>query len=303
VRQQQKQDKDWNEPMGYFDYITDARNPEYTRGYVGQCVNAQRRLISQHAQEILRGSTRSLHYFIAWMGNGMRSVNFIRLWAFPETSPTTEEKIWTDIQMNLLEALFCKAFGTHHGVLDPSDSHSVERKSYGLNLMTPLAQNRVMQDFRRTQYVDQALNSPDPQIIHWLQVIRPKRIAADREQEKHWLGACRPVFRRDFDNALRTGLGGNDNLFRSVKDSMSSPMPERHQNSPIDVSTPYFGTLKAKVAFVLDYAAVSLANDSFGEHAEELPRVDLPWAYKAASSTKQMSFFGHSTSGHFRRLI
>jgi hypothetical protein len=52
-------------------------------------------------------------------------------------------------------------------------------------------------------------------------------------------------------------------------------MPERRRNGPLDVSTPFFGTLEAKVAFVLDYAAVSLANDSFGEHAEELPRVDL----------------------------
>lgn len=64
-----------------------------------------------------------------------------------------EEKIWTEIQTNLLEALFCKAFGTHHGDLDRCDSHSVKRESYGLNLMTLLAQNRVKQDFQRTKYI------------------------------------------------------------------------------------------------------------------------------------------------------
>lgn len=55
-------------------------------------------------------------------------------------------------------------------------------------------------------------------------------------------------------------------------------MRERRRNAPLDVSTPFFRTLEAKVAFVLDYMAVSLADNSFGEQAEELPRVDPLWA-------------------------
>lgn len=133
--------------------------------------------------------------------------------------------------------------------------------------MTPLAQNRVKQDFQRIKYVDQASNLPDPQIIHWLHVVRPERIAAKKEQPR--LGASRLVFRQAFDHALRTGLGDDNELFRSVKDSMPSPMPERCRNATIDVSTPFFGTLESKIAFVLDYAAVSRADDSFGEQAEE----------------------------------
>ncbi|KAJ5157753.1 uncharacterized protein N7482_008853 [Penicillium canariense] len=58
---------------------------------------------------------------------------------------------------------------------------------------------------------------------------------------------------------------------------MSSSMPENRRNGPTDVSTPFFGTLEAKVAFMLDYAAISPADDSLGERAEELLRVELLW--------------------------
>jgi hypothetical protein len=51
------------------------------------------------------------------------------------------------------------------------------------------------------------------------------------------LEGARVIDRRDFDHALRTGLGDDDDLFRSVKDLIASSMPERRRNGPIYVST------------------------------------------------------------------
>lgn len=38
-------------------------------------------IINGHGQQILKSSIPNLHYFMVWLGNGNRSVTFIRLWA------------------------------------------------------------------------------------------------------------------------------------------------------------------------------------------------------------------------------
>jgi hypothetical protein len=43
----------------------------------------------------------------------------------------------------LLEALFCKAFKTHHGVLDAYGTNLPSNLGYGLNEMSVLVQGRV----------------------------------------------------------------------------------------------------------------------------------------------------------------
>jgi hypothetical protein len=81
-------------------------------------------------------------------------------------------------------------------------------------------------------------------------------------------------------------------------------MPERRRNGPIDVLTPFFGTLEAKVAFVLDYAAVSLADDLFGEQAEELLRVDLLWALQGCRFNETIpSMYGTEITFRLSKIV
>ncbi|PKK42950.1 hypothetical protein CI102_13462 [Trichoderma harzianum] len=58
-------------------------------------------------QFILLGKQDTLHYFILWLRNGHRTANFIKLSESPSNQIFDE---WYQIQSNLLEALFCKAF-------------------------------------------------------------------------------------------------------------------------------------------------------------------------------------------------
>lgn len=81
---------------------------------------------------------------LIWLGYSCRSANFIQLWKVENR----EDDGWIKIRLNLLEALYCQAFSTHHGVLDQilptagtDQSTLYERPSYGPNLMTPLAQD------------------------------------------------------------------------------------------------------------------------------------------------------------------
>jgi hypothetical protein len=161
---QTKEGGDWNDSsMGYLDYVTDRRNPDYIRNYIGQTLQARRRLFSQHSQSILHGDTSSIHYFIIWLGNGSRSANFIKLWEFPRGIGASD-KVFDICLRNILEALFCRAFDTHHGSLTTWDSTSGLPSGYGLNIMTPLVQAKAAGDAIQGISMSRIPTSPDPQI-------------------------------------------------------------------------------------------------------------------------------------------
>ncbi|KAF5980571.1 hypothetical protein FCOIX_4712 [Fusarium coicis] len=159
-----KEDNDWSETsMGYLDYVTDDRISGYIRMYVGQSLEARRRLFSQHGQSMLRGDTSCLHYFIVWLGNGRRTASFIRLWEFPRGEG--DSNTMGDItQRNILEAVLCRAFSTHHGSLTTWDNESGLASGYGLNVMTPLAQASAVGDYLHQVSKSQMAASADPQI-------------------------------------------------------------------------------------------------------------------------------------------
>ena len=229
IMRREDNDEDWNTPMGYLDFITDDRMWEWLRLYVGQCVNGLRRIVNSHIQIVLRGDYDSLHQFIVWLGNGHRTMNFIRLWKFPEyhhpeneSEETTErEKSWRSMKMNFLEALFCKAFSTHHGILNrlPEDSreqaqyYKSDRRTFGLNLMAPLAQNGYVFSAKRGILLRPAEGSIDIQIRYWVRHERQRRSQIQRE--KKYLKANRPVFRTDFNQALKDALGSTELFDRS----------------------------------------------------------------------------------------
>ncbi|OJJ52653.1 hypothetical protein ASPSYDRAFT_51789 [Aspergillus sydowii CBS 593.65] len=148
--------------------------------------------------------------------------------------------------------------------------------------MTPLAQNSVKLDAKRIRYVQDAGNSPDPQILFWVTDFRASRARKKKIQKDKQLHATREIFRVDFDRALESALG-DPVAFQNMKDSMTAEniIPDCHTDSE-HLFTPFFGTLAAKIGFVLDYAAVSPASDSFSGHGltESRSRIQLPWALK-----------------------
>ena len=139
--------------------------------YVRQCFVPWRRLISQHSQAILQDSKIILHYYMLWMGNGNRTANSIRLWKFPKGTP--DDSLYK-ARSNILESLFCKAFRTYHGILDRSNKPNGPSKSFGLNIMSPLAQENTMSQQLRVQANAGPSRSPDPQIRHWA-VFNPRQ--------------------------------------------------------------------------------------------------------------------------------
>ncbi|KLO99206.1 uncharacterized protein LW94_8380 [Fusarium fujikuroi] len=161
---QVKDGNDWSgTSMGYLDYVTDSRNPGYIRMYVGQSLKAPRRLFSQHSQSMLKGDTSCLHYFVVWLGNGRRTASFIRLWEFPRGKGDSDT-MGDIIQRNILEAVLCRAFSTHHGSLTICDEESGLASGYGLNVMTPLAQASAVGDYLQAVSKSQMAVSADPQI-------------------------------------------------------------------------------------------------------------------------------------------
>lgn len=284
--------------MGYLDFITDDRDDNWHRLYVGQCMEVLRRLVNGHAQYVLQASTSTLHYFIIWIGNGHRAANFIRLWSMEDEAEKVTDKLeaakkdeWRRITMNLLEALFCQAFSTHHGILDRISPNSdaeeeatvtlQEKSSFGLNLMTPLAQNGAMIDWKRAKYLMPALKTPDEQILLWLQKFR--YLKKKENVGKKLMAAPRPMFQRDFQGCLQAALK-DEEFFAQLKASIRTELkvPVESTNTS---SVPFFGSRLAKVGFILDYAAVSPEEDSFLECPDENDGLSfqLPASLKACN--------------------
>lgn len=218
----------------------------------------------QHTQAILRNSTSSLHYYTLWMGNGNRTANFIKLWEFSEN---TLDDAWYQIRSNILEAVFCKVFRTHHGMLNRIDCLDSITKSYGLNVMTPLVQGHVtLSKALRIKANAGPSQSLDSQIRYWATFNPSNKKKIQRKP--------RPIFQCDFDAALEMALGDKE-LFQDVIELLRSP---RHPAKPnLCDCIPFAGSLQAAIGFVLDYAAVSVANDSPLESVNSKSSSDLPW--------------------------
>ncbi|KAL7787371.1 hypothetical protein V8C37DRAFT_266370 [Trichoderma ceciliae] len=208
------------------------------------------------------------------------SCPFIKLSEFPDNQILDE---WYQIQSNLLEAIFCKAFFTHHGALEPTTQPSthitdLDHLGYGLNIVTPLIQGKMLPAILGLGSSAVAMNSPDPQIRYWAS-FRPA------QKSSALPSVSQPLqFRTDFFEALRLAVA-DDNIFQSfIKD-----LPEKNKscskagptNKPERIDTgyiPFTGTLSANIGFVLDFELVSQADDSEIRLEEgERPKSDLHW--------------------------
>ncbi|KAB8261021.1 hypothetical protein BDV32DRAFT_148894 [Aspergillus pseudonomiae] len=157
----------WPRNSGYLDYVTDDRDMRYWRPYVGQSSNVEKR-IKEHIKGAARMIPDSLHYFVIHKGNGMRAMNFIRLWSFTDHECFNQET--KSIFANILEMAFAFAFQSLPPNILEKYFGRLQGASYsglGLNVIEPLLQGISLRS-----HIRQILNvklglSPDPHIRMW----------------------------------------------------------------------------------------------------------------------------------------
>ncbi|GES62368.1 hypothetical protein BO96DRAFT_428126 [Aspergillus terreus] len=161
---------------------------------------------------------------------------------------------------------------------------------YGLNVMSPLVQGNVAftTELRVRANVGPA-KSPDRQIQHWAAFNR-KQKADTKSQRSANSSNERPVFERDFDNALRLALDGNELVFQTLKTFLQQPQELRTQESPTTpqlAHIPFCGSLSAEVAAILDYAAVSAAECTPMKRSnDDLAPSSVPWSLEGCGFTE-----------------
>jgi len=239
IRVFQRENTPWGAIAGYLDYVTDVRHADYLRNYVGQSALSERRILRQHVQSILGGSYASLQYFIIWLGNGHRTASFIQLWSFPVETDTGEQ--WYRVRANILELLFCTAFGGHHD--DQTGPGGI-----GLNVVSPLVQGAGKWLEHSKLLAGEAMSrSPDPQIRFWTPFRWERKAVANRPPISK-----RPLFVKDFNAALE-GAFGDKKLVSALTASLCSPTAVDGASRALpDINA--IGTSSSRIGIVLDYA-------------------------------------------------
>lgn len=157
------------------DYVTDDRNPEYWRPYVGQASDPAIR-ISQHLNASEKNRNNTLNYYIVSEGEGFRAMNYIRLWSLSHSitidGSTNESRTLLN---NILETVMCCAF-------QPLPSSEVGRvlgkgdfATTGLNILPPLLQGIKLDIPARVERIKKCSNSIDEQIRRWPQERKRQR--------------------------------------------------------------------------------------------------------------------------------
>ncbi|BCR98572.1 uncharacterized protein AKAW2_40255A [Aspergillus luchuensis] len=289
ICQQSDSNEPWNMPLGYASIVCDDRDTSWWRLYIGQCSLSWRRIVCQHAQQIIKGSTASLYYFNLWIGNGHRYARFIKLWGFPKDTVTDG---WYQACSNLLEALFCRAFRTHHGMLNRLGSKyqndgKASTLGWGLNIMSPLVQgNLALNKELRTKANIGPSKAPDRQIQYWAVFNSRQKAAAEKKRRKESIKA---VFEKDFDIALQIALNNDEEAFNKIRESLQ--LQQETSNFSEDLAhIPFCGSLTSEVAAILDYAAVSGANDTpmrASNNDDEQQMLTIPWSLDGCGFTEE----------------
>ena len=166
-----KEENPWPLNGGYLNFVTDSRNDNYWRPYVGQSEKPWLR-IQQHGRNIRKLKHDILHYYIIWVGHGYRTCNFIRLWTL--ILPDGLGVVFQITFNNILEMIMARAFQSlPRMTLEKWFSLSLEEKpftSVGLNVISPLLQGRSLSPWIRHGFSLELDNSLDPEIRAWPEV-------------------------------------------------------------------------------------------------------------------------------------
>ena len=189
---------------GYLDYLTDDRDDEYCRFYVGQSINMPSRIRS-HVVALLRGSVESLHYYIFALGKGSRKSHFLRLFRLSKTRGTSNSD--TTLRLSMLEMIMALAFRSLPEELLAEYSRPSKRpaktQTVHLNVLSPLDQEAWQNGKKRGEERVRLQGSSDPEIRSWPSfrskqvgriVSRPSGIPSFREYLPAFNKAIREVF-------------------------------------------------------------------------------------------------------------
>lgn len=206
----------------------------------------------QHAQKLLEASYDSLHYFVVWLGNGHRTANILQLWGFPPETDTDDQ--WYRIRANILESVFCRVFGKHHGQLLAANDDAPTLGGISLNIVSPLIQGGKTLEMPTLAAAEAMNRSPDPQIRWW----SPFRWA--HKTQKHRLDTKRQIFRMDFEATLEEAVA-DQRLFQAVSASLKAPTRAAEPPSQETSLQPrrFTGNLSTKLGWILDHAFVNPA--------------------------------------------
>ncbi|EGE07453.1 hypothetical protein TEQG_06580 [Trichophyton equinum CBS 127.97] len=306
-------DIDWSPYSGYLSSITDSGCSTYWRAYVGQSNNPQRR-IGEHIRAVLTGAQNTLHYYVFSCGEGRRALNFIRLWTIKRESFTDLDGIKSIIH-NLLEMAMCRAFQSLPGTeLDRYFSCPQEQgwQNLGLNIISPLLQGLYLSPNSRRDFILNLKDSRDPEIRRWPDVrCQQRRDTSAKTSINDNVPKLQPGNYREFlkDGLKKYGLDRlsfkpEQNIFSSVSfdihQIMRSYTEQLSVNAKVPLAVP-FGTLNARVGFVLDYSHMSVNISSENSFLDDTT-TKIPWGLSKCGFTEKNSLimtFNHQSHLHF----
>ncbi|KAB8219620.1 hypothetical protein BDV33DRAFT_191895 [Aspergillus novoparasiticus] len=154
---------------GYLSFITDDRNADYWRPYVGQSVDPKRRM-RQHLMAIINGAESTLHYYIIAKGAGHRAINFIKLWTlvwpdyinkhismvFANILEMFMARCFQSLAPGILEEYFGKAEYSGTGLNRLGHGHNIDQSNKGVQkvLYPKSPQNSLEAIFKANSLVD-----------------------------------------------------------------------------------------------------------------------------------------------------
>lgn len=270
--------------MGYMSYVTDDRNRQYFRIYIGQSETGPRR-IADHSEAIRSSHHDTLHYYIPYVGLGNRTVNFLHLWSLLDSD---EDQSWNRFRQNALEYFFCfifqtlpwKTFVCHF----PSCKYS-PFSHLGLNVLSPLHQGTDASAQVRINARNNLKDSDDPEIKGWVDF--RKKMGDTTHGICHRPSSTFPI-QEVTGSDVNTATSGLRGIWRPSLEPLSLCNEEKLYSSLLsciqsdtisqaDVLLP-FGTIKARVGFIIDSSAGFLQDpqDVLDENETTFP----PWGIR-----------------------
>ncbi|PYI22408.1 hypothetical protein BO86DRAFT_167200 [Aspergillus japonicus CBS 114.51] len=115
----------WQRGNGYLSFVTDDRNTDYGRPYLGHLGNPKNRVM-QHLVAIIKCEDSTLHYYIVAKGDGHCAINIIELWTL-----CWPDHISCHISMNACERRMAGAYAKGYSRLKRSKCYRWTGKGCG----------------------------------------------------------------------------------------------------------------------------------------------------------------------------
>ncbi|KUL81541.1 hypothetical protein ZTR_10064 [Talaromyces verruculosus] len=243
----------WKVDGRYLNFITDDRNPDYFRAYVGQSKFIERRK-DCHIDAMIADNNTTLHYHVSSRGNGYHHPHFIQLWK------TGHDEIGEFYDQTLLTLSLPPTVLQEYFEL----ANIQQSTMLGLNIVPPLYQTVSLgQEVRRT-FMILCEESVDQDIKDWPNV-------RTTQQKKYWDPAKTPrvITSEDYVEAMERAVEKNQHLRTCNLKITDQGTPSSRKSDNIEEwfaalgnglemlsdKTPQqipFGTLEAKIGVIFN---------------------------------------------------